>query len=62
MRRTLLALAVLAVLGVAIGWGWQAVAVYAFFASGAAAVTFAAGLGGDWLRDASRRRFDDRQR
>jgi hypothetical protein len=50
--------------GVVIGvvWGFQALAVYAFFAAVAAGCTAAAGYGGAWVRDVSSRRFDDRQR
>jgi hypothetical protein len=46
---------------VAVGlfWGLGALSVYVFFAAVAGAIAFGAGLGGDWLTGASRRRFDD---
>lgn len=49
--------------GVLIGilWGWSALGAYAFFVALAAGLTYAAGLGGEWIRDVSSRRFDDRR-
>jgi hypothetical protein len=42
--------------------GWGGLAVYAFFVAIAGAVAYAAGVGGGWLEDASRNRFDRRDR
>jgi hypothetical protein len=57
-------LGIVVAVGVAMGlaWGMGALAVYVFFAAIAAALVFAASVGGDWLTTASRRRFDDRPR
>ena len=42
--------------------GWDGLIVYGFFAAIAAAIAFAAGVGGGWVERASRGRFDDRGR
>jgi hypothetical protein len=57
----LVVIGVVVCVGAAIGiaYGLGALAMFAFFAAIAAAVTYAAGIGGDWLQGASRRRFDD---
>jgi hypothetical protein len=50
---------------VGLAWGLKAVAVLAFFVGLASAVALAAGVGGEWIRDVSARRFehrDDRRR
>jgi hypothetical protein len=41
--------------------GWSGLVVYAFLAAIAAAVAVAAASGGEWLRGASRGRFDQRR-
>jgi hypothetical protein len=43
---------------IAIVGGLDALVVYVFFAAVVGAVAYAVGVGGDWLRDASRSRFD----
>jgi hypothetical protein len=60
-RRIVLVVVVGAGFAIGIAWGWSALAVYAFFAAVAAGLTAAVGLGGDWVRDVSSRRFDDRR-
>lgn len=62
MRARTVVVGIVAVLGVVVGvlWGWSALAIYAFLAAIAAAIGYAAGLGGEWVRDVSSRRFDDR--
>ena len=45
-----------------IAGGFRAFVVFAFFASIAGGVAFAAAGGGEWLTRASRGRFDDRGR
>ena len=57
-----LGLLVLGALAVALAWGWSAFFVYAFFAAISGAFAFAARAGGDWVRDASRGRFDREDR
>jgi len=59
----LVLLLVLFGLGIAIGiaWGWQALAVYAFFAAIVAAVGVGTWVGGDWLHDVSAGRFHRRR-
>ena len=47
---------------VAVFAGWGGLLVYGFFAAIAAAIALAAGVGGSWIEDASRSRFDDRGR
>ena len=54
-----LGLLVAGAVAVAVAWGWGALGVYAFFAAIAGAVVFGARIFGDWLKDASRGRFDD---
>ncbi len=59
------ALVVVPTVAIGLAWGGDAAIVYGFFAGLAALVAVAAGLGGDWTRDASRGRFarrDDRGR
>ncbi|HWG56002.1 MAG TPA: hypothetical protein VNT58_05705 [Gaiellaceae bacterium] len=60
--RISLAVVVLGAVAVAVAWGWRALVVYCFFAGIAAAVSLAAGAGGELLTRGSRRRFDDRGR
>ena len=48
----------LGAVAITIAWGWHALVVYLFFAALLSAFALAAGMGGDWLRDASRGRFD----
>jgi hypothetical protein len=58
-------LLVVGAVAVGVAWGWGALAIYAFFTAIAGLLVFAARLGGDWVRDASRGRFgrdDDRRR
>jgi hypothetical protein len=61
-----IALAVLVLVGVAIGvaWGLGALLVYLFLAGVAGAISYGAGAGGEWLSGASRGRFhrDPRRR
>ncbi len=59
-----IALAVLVVLGLAVvvAWGLDGLFVFLVFAAVAAAVTYAAGSGGQWLERSSRGRFDDDHR
>ena len=47
---------------VAVFAGWGGLFVYGFFTAIAAAIALAAGVGGSWVEDASRGRFDDRGR
>jgi hypothetical protein len=63
MRTRTIVLGALAAVGAAIGiaWGWQALVVYTFLAAVAGGSAFVAGLGGDWMRDVSSRRFEDRR-
>ena len=58
--RRILVLAVL-VLGVVVAatLGARAAFVYAFFAAIAVGFAYVAAVGGDWVRDTSRGRFDD---
>jgi hypothetical protein len=49
-------------IAIAIAWGFGALVVYVFLAGFTGVVTYAAGLGGEWLQEASRRRFEDRHR
>jgi hypothetical protein len=51
-------LLVLGGVAITLAWGWNALVVYAFFAAISGALGLAAGVGGDWVRDASRGRFD----
>ncbi len=57
-----LGLLVLGALAVTLAWGWDALVVYAFFAAISGGLGLAAGVGGDWVRDASRGRFDRKNR
>jgi hypothetical protein len=63
-RPTVVMLAVLVAIGIAIGvaWGGRALAVYAFLAGIAAAVSIGASVGGAWMRDTSAGRFERRRR
>lgn len=54
----LMALAVL----IAVSSGWRGAVVFAFFAALAFALARAAGVGGAWLEDTSRGRFERRDR
>ena len=49
--------AVAVVLGVA--WGWHAAVVFGFFAGLAVALWLGGALGGEWIQQWSRSRFDD---
>ena len=61
MFRRLLALVLVAgAIAIGVFAGWGGLAVYAFFVLLAGAVAYAAGVGGAWLEDASRSRFDRR--
>ena len=60
-RRILLAAVVALGAVVAATLGARAAFVYAFFAAIAVGLAYAAAAGGDWVRDASRGRFDDRE-
>ncbi len=51
-------LLVVGAVAVTVAWGGSALAVYAFFAVIAGLVIAAARIGGDWVRDASRGRFE----
>jgi hypothetical protein len=55
-------LLVLGAVAIALAWGWSALLVYVFFAAIAGGLVFAMRIGGDWLRDASRGRFDRENR
>lgn len=59
-----IALGVVLALGlvVLLAWGLDGLLVYLVFAAVAAAVTYAAGSGGEWLERSSRGRFDDDRR
>jgi hypothetical protein len=58
------ALGSVGVVGVAVtvAWGWRALVVYLFFAAISGALAVAALVGGDWVRDSSRGRFDREDR
>jgi hypothetical protein len=60
-RRIVLGVLVVAGVVICLAWGWSALAVYVFFVAVSGGLTFAAGLGGEWIRDVSSRRFDDRR-
>jgi hypothetical protein len=63
VRRWSVALAVAApAVAIAIVGGLDALVVYLFFAAIVGAVVYGAGVGGDWIRDASRSRFDRNER
>ena len=47
---------------VLLGVGWVGLLVYAFLLGIVLALALGATTGGDWLRDVSSRRFDDRER
>ncbi len=47
-------------IAIAVFAGWGGLAVYAFFVFLAAAIAYAAGVGGAWVEAASRSRFDRR--
>ena len=53
---------VLVGVAVLLGVGWIALLVYLFLLGLVLAIAIGATAGGDWLRDASARRFDDRDR
>jgi hypothetical protein len=57
-----LGLLVLGGVAIALAWGWNALVVYAFFAAISGGLGLAAGVGGDWIRDSSRGRFDRKDR
>jgi len=59
-RRLLAVVLVAGGIAIAVFAGWGGLAVYAFFVLLAAAVAYAAGVGGAWLEEASRSRFDRR--
>jgi hypothetical protein len=61
-RRVMLGMVAAAGIAIGVAWGLSALAVYVFFVAVAAGLTLAAGLGGEWVRDVSSRRFDDRGR
>ncbi len=61
-RRLLAGMLVAGAIAAGVFAGWGGLAVYAFFAAIAGAVAYAAGVGGGWLEDASRNRFDRRDR
>ena len=58
-RRILLLVLVVLGLVVAATLGPRAAFVYAFSAAIAVGLAYAAAVGGDWVRDTSRGRFDD---
>jgi hypothetical protein len=53
-----IALLALGGLAVALAWGWRSLVVYLFLAGIAGALALAARVGGDWVRDSSRGRFE----
>lgn len=57
-RCIVLSAVVAAAVGTLVAGGVKAFAVVAFFAIVAALVVLAAAVGGEWVRDASARRFD----
>jgi hypothetical protein len=61
-RRIVLGAVVLGGVLVAVFAGWGGLIVYGFFTGIAAALALAAGVGGGWIKGASRGRFDDRGR
>jgi uncharacterized membrane protein YphA (DoxX/SURF4 family) len=59
MARRVLALGCIpALLAIGVAWSWSAAALLAFCLVVAFAVMISASVGGDWIADASRRRFD----
>jgi hypothetical protein len=60
--RVLLAVLGLGAIAIGLAWGWGALLVYLFLVSIPAALTFALVVGGDWLRGASRGRFEQHKR
>ena len=60
-RRVLPLVAGAAVLVVGFAWSWGAAIVLAFCLVVAFGVVVGADVGGRWITDASRRRFDDRR-
>jgi hypothetical protein len=46
--------------GAAVAGGWSGLLVYGFFVGLAAAIAYGAAHGGEWVRGASRGRFDRR--
>lgn len=62
--RLALVLVPLLALAVAVGivGGWKGLAVLAFFGAIAGGLALAAGVGGEWIRDVSARRFDRHDR
>lgn len=64
MRTRSVVLGGLAAAGVAIAaaWGFQALLVFVFFVALSAGLAYVAGVGGNWVRDVSSRRFEDRRR
>jgi hypothetical protein len=57
-RRVLAIGCVPALLAIGVAWSWAAAALLAFCLAVAIAVMLCAATGGDWIADASRRRFD----
>jgi hypothetical protein len=51
-------LLVVGAVAIVVAWGWRALVVYAFFAAIAGALMLATRVGGDWMRESSRGRFD----
>ena len=51
-------LLVLAAVAIAVAWGWRALVVFLFFAAISGGLAVAIRVGGDWVRDTSRGRFD----
>jgi hypothetical protein len=58
LRWVLLAAIAGGAVGAAIFGGWDGLLVYGFFTAVAGVIAYAAAAGGDWLRGASRGRFD----
>ena len=53
-------LLLLGAVAIAIAWGWRALLVYLFFAAISGGLGLAVSIGGDWVRDTSRGRFNRR--
>ena len=60
VTRVVLALVVAVGIAIGVAWGLRGAAVYFFCAALAGVLTYAAGVGGELVQDASSRRYRDR--
>ena len=60
LTRVVLALVVAVGIAIGVAWGLRGAAVYFFCAALAGVLTYAAGVGGELVQDASSRRYGDR--